>query len=169
MNETDLPAKLVPPLPGETGRSHWHVTETGLKLVEELAARGCHVATISRALGMGPDAFRSCRDRQPEVDVAYHSGLAREHDTLVGNLREAADEGNIVANIFLLKARHQYREGEALEANVSVNMHTGGVLVVPERQSMVDFIDERRNAGLIENRSEPDEVERLPGEKESRN
>ena len=76
------------------------------------------------------------RKRDIAVEEAYQRGLAREHDALLGNLRTAADEGNIVANIFLLKARHQYREGEALEANVNVSVNTGGVLVVPKRQSM---------------------------------
>ncbi|NIZ08633.1 hypothetical protein [Pseudooceanicola sp. HF7] len=137
----DLPARLVPPGSGELGRSHWHVTELGLAVVEEMAGRGCHVATIARALGMSKDAFKSCRDRQPEVDEAYHRGLAREHDQLVSNLRAAADDGNIVANIFLLKARHQYREGEALEANLNLSVNTGGVLVVPQKQSVQDFLD----------------------------
>ncbi|PHP27503.1 hypothetical protein [Limimaricola cinnabarinus] len=140
----DLPARLVPPGSGELGRSHWHVTELGLAVVEELAGRGCHVATIARALGMSKDAFKSCRDRQPEVDEAYHRGLAREHDQLVSNLRAAADDGNIVANIFLLKARHQYREGEALDANVNVNFNPGGVVVVPQRQTIEEFLEEQR-------------------------
>ncbi|WP_371037983.1 MULTISPECIES: hypothetical protein [unclassified Rhodosalinus] len=66
-NDDNLPARLVPPEPGETGRSHWRVTPLGIALVEELAGRGCHVSTIARALGMSKDAFSSCRDRQPEV------------------------------------------------------------------------------------------------------
>lgn len=164
MNDEDkLPARLVPPEPGETGRSHWRVTPLGVSLVEELAGRGVHVATIARALGMSKDAFRSCRDRQPEVDDAYHAGLAREHDALVGNLREAADEGNIVANIFLLKARHQYREGEALEANLSLSVNTGGVLVVPNKMSMEEFLEERRAAGHLPAPVRLDDVERVPG------
>lgn len=39
-----------------------------------------------------------------------------------------------------MKARHQYREGEAIEANLNVNVNTGGVLVVPERQSIEGFL-----------------------------
>ncbi len=140
MTTDNLPARLVPPLPGETGRSHWQVTPLGVELIEELASRGCHVETIARALGMGRDAFGSCRKRQPEVDDAFHRGMAREHDTLVGNLRVAADGGNIVANMFLLKTRHRYREGEALEANVNISMDTGGVLVVPPKMTMEEFL-----------------------------
>jgi hypothetical protein len=164
MSEDKLPARLVPPEPGAGGRSHWRVTELGLALVEELAGRGVHVATIARALGMSKDAFRSCRDRQPEVDDAYHAGLAREHDALVSNLREAADEGNIVANIFLLKARHQYREGEALEANLSLSVNTGGVLVVPNRMTMEEFLEAQREAGMYDSPIRPDAVKRIPGE-----
>lgn len=164
--DDNLPARLVPPEPGAGGRSHWRVTPLGLALVEELAGRGVHVATIARALGMSKDAFRSCRDRQPEVDDAYHAGLAREHDALVGNLRTAADEGNIVANIFLLKARHQYREGEALEANLNVSLDTGGVLVVPNKMSMEEFLEERRRAGELPMGPRPDTVERVPGQRD---
>lgn len=164
--DDNLPARLVPPEPGAGGRSHWRVTPLGLALVEELAGRGVHVATIARALGMSKDAFRSCRDRQPEVDDAYHAGLAREHDALVGNLRTAADEGNIVANIFLLKARHQYREGEALEANLNVSLNTGGVLVVPNKMTMEEFLEERRRAGELPVGPRPDKVERIPGQRD---
>lgn len=134
---TDLPARRVV---NDFGKSEYVVTETGLKVVGDLAARGCSVVTIARALGMGRDAFRAVRGRQPEVEDALEQGRAVEHDALVGNLRAAADEGNIVANIFLLKARHQYREGEAIEANLSVNVSTGGVLVVPAKQSVEDFL-----------------------------
>lgn len=147
MTTDNLPARLVPPLPGETGRSHWEVTPLGTQMVEELASRGCHVATIARALGMDATTFRACRTRQPEVDEAYHRGLAREHDALVGNLRTLADGGNVVANLFLLKARHGYREGEPPELNVNVN--TGGVVVVPQRQTMEEFLQEAKQDGRL--------------------
>lgn len=159
-----IPARLVPPEPGRTGRSHWRVEPEGLPIVEELAGRGCHVTTIAKVLGMSIDAFRDCRKRQPEVDDAYHAGLAREHDALVGNLREAADEGNIVANIFLLKARHQYREGVALEANLSLSVNTGGVLVVPNKMTMEEFLEAQREAGQYDSPIDPAKVKRIPGE-----
>ena len=166
MSETDLPARLVPPEPGAGGRSHWEVTPRGLEIIEELAGRGCHVATIAQVLGMHAATLREVRKRDIAVEEAYQRGLAREHDALVGNLRSAADEGNIVANIFLLKARHQYREGEAPEANVNVSVNTGGVLVVPQRQSMEEFLAEKRDEGLLEYPARPEAVERIPGHRE---
>lgn len=146
---TDHPpaARLVPPAPGEGGRSHWRVTEFGLKVVEELAARGCHVATIARALGMDASTLRAVRQRQPEVQEAYERGLAKEHDVLVSNLRVLADGGNVVANLFLLKARHGYREGNIPE-DQATGVEVGGVLVVPPRQTVAAFL-EQHGAGPI--------------------
>ena len=144
MTDDNLPARLVPPLPGETGRSHWRISPLGIQMVSELAARGCHVATIARALGMSIDAFRAARQRQPDAEEAYQTGLAREHDVLVSNLRRLADADNVVANLFLLKARHGYREGSGPEVNV--NISNAGVLVVPQKQSMEQFLADNRDA-----------------------
>lgn len=167
MTEIDnVPARLAPPLPGGGGRSHWVVTPLGVSMVEELAGRGCHVTTIAKALGMSRDGFKACRDRQPEVENAYQRGLASECDALVGNLRRAADEGNIVANIYLLKAKHSMYDQPSPHSatNVQVNLDQTGVLVVPQRQSMEDFLEEQRAAGMLVNAPRPDTVERIPGE-----
>ena len=156
----NLPARLMPPLPGETGRSHWRITPLGVEMVEELASRGCHVTTIAAALGMSRDGWMACRKRQPEVEEAYQRGLAVEHDKLVAMLHEQAAAGQYVPAMFLLKARHGYREGEAVGVNLQVN--TGGVLVVPHRQSVEDFLRDNpadaqpvRDPDLIEGRIDP--------------
>ena len=54
----------------------------------------------------------------------------------------------MVANIFLLKARHAYREGEPLEVNVSVN--AGGVLVVPADMTVEEYLARKVAAGEID-------------------
>ncbi|WP_415393712.1 hypothetical protein [Paracoccus sp. SJTW-4] len=130
------------------GKSIYRVGAKGLKIVEELAARGCNITTIARALRMSRDSFIAVRRRQPEVEEAYIRGLAVEHDALVSNLRTMADDGNLVANIFLLKSRHAYREGEPMEVNLNVS--TGGVLVVPERLSVEDYLAQKRSDGELE-------------------
>jgi hypothetical protein len=33
MTDDNLPARLVPPLPGETGRSHWRISPLGIQMV----------------------------------------------------------------------------------------------------------------------------------------
>jgi hypothetical protein len=144
-NKPELPAIRIGPGPGGQGSAKWVVTETGLKMVEDLTARGVTLITIAKVLGMDTATLRVVRQRQPEVEEAYQRGLAREQEALVGNLRRAADEGNIVANIFLLKTRHQYREGEPM--GVNLNFNAGGVLVVPEREDVQAYIERKRREG----------------------
>lgn len=144
----DLPSRKVNPGPGGQGRSHYVVGARGIKIIEELAGRGCHLTTIAKALRMSVDAFKACRARQPEVEEAYQRGLGIEHDALTGNLRKLADDGNVVANLFLLKTRHGYREGEPLE--VKVNVNTGGVLVVPADMTVEEWLAQKRAAGEID-------------------
>ena len=148
MSVDDLPSRKVNPGPGGSGRSHYVVGVRGIKIIEELSARGCHQTTIAKALRMSVDSFKACRARQPEVEEAYQRGLGTEHDALVSNLRKAANDGNVVANIFLLKARHAYREGEPLEVNVSVN--AGGVLVVPADMTVEEYLAMKAAAGEID-------------------
>ena len=73
MSSDDLPSRKVNPGPGAQGRSHFVVGARGIKIIEELSARGCHLTTIARALRMSKDAIMACRQRQPEVEEAYHT------------------------------------------------------------------------------------------------
>ena len=148
VDDDDLPVRLTGPGKGGQGRSSYKVGPRGLKIVEELSARGCSTVTIAKALRMSKDAFVACRRRQPEVEEAYQRGLAIEHDALTSNLRTMADKGNVIANLFLLKTRHGYREGEPLEVNLTVN--TGGVLVVPGKMTVEDYLESKRAEGLID-------------------
>ncbi|SEN21357.1 hypothetical protein SAMN04488003_11152 [Loktanella fryxellensis] len=141
----NLPVRLTGPGKGGVGRSSYKVGAKGLKIVEELSARGCSLTTIAKALRMNIDTLRLVRQRQPEVDEAYQRGLAVEHDALTRNLRILADDGNVVANLFLLKTRHGYREGEPLEVKVSVN--TGGVLVVPADMTVEQYLAQKAAEG----------------------
>ena len=98
----------------------YRVGKRGLKVIEELAARGVAEATMAKALRMGKDAFRAAKRRDPAVQDAIDRGRAVEHDKLVGVLHDLAMGGQYVPAIFLLKARHGYREGDAFEANVNL-------------------------------------------------
>ena len=135
MKRPELPARRVV---NQLGKSEIVVTPTGLGIVEELAAKGCSVVTIARALGIDKETFRHIRGRDPAVEEAFESGRAKEHDRLVSNLNTAAASGNVVASIFLLRARHGYQSGEGIDVNVNVN--TGGVLVVPAEMTVEQYV-----------------------------
>jgi hypothetical protein len=157
----NLPVRLTGPGKGGVGRSSYKVGAKGLKIVEELSARGCSLTTIAKALRMNIDTLRLVRQRQPEVDEAYQRGLAVEHDALTRNLRILADDGNVVANLFLLKTRHGYREGEPLEVNVSVN--TGGVLVVPADMTVEQYLAQKAAEGNMIDVTPPPRPAVYPG------
>jgi len=116
-----------------------------LQIVEELASRGCSVVTISAAIGVNKETFLHIRRRDPAVEEAFENGRAKEHDRLVANLNTAAASGNVVASIFLLRARHGYQSGEGIDVNVNVN--TGGVLVVPAEMTVEQYLEMKRAEG----------------------
>jgi hypothetical protein len=142
MKKPDLPSRRVV---NGLGKSEIVVTPTGLGIVEELAAKGCSVVTIAAALGVNKETFLHQRRRDPAVEEAFERGRAAEHDRLVANLNTAAASGNVVASIFLLRARHGYQSGEGIDVNV--NVQTGGVLVVPAEMTVEQWLERQRAEG----------------------
>lgn len=142
MKRPDLPSRRIT---NSLGKSEIVVTPTGLQIVEELAAKGCSVVTIAAALGVNKETFVHMRRRDPAVEEAFENGRAKEHDRLVANLNTAAASGNVVASIFLLRARHGYQSGEGIDVNVNVNH--GGVLVVPAEMTVEQYLDMKRAEG----------------------
>ena len=142
MKRPDLPSRRIT---NSLGKSEIVVTPTGLRIVEELAAKGCSVVTIAAAIGVNKETFVHLRRRDPAVEEAFENGRAKEHDRLVANLNTAAASGNVVASIFLLRARHGYQSGEGIDVNVNVN--TGGVLVVPAEMTVEQYLEMKRAEG----------------------
>ena len=142
MKKPDLPSRRIV---NDLGKSEIVVTPAGLQIVEELASRGCSVVTISAAIGVNKETFLHIRRRDPAVEEAFENGRAKEHDRLVANLNTAAAGGNVVASIFLLRARHGYQSGEGIDVNVNVN--TGGVLVVPAELTVEQYLAQKRTDG----------------------
>ena len=142
MKRPDLPSRRIV---NALGKSEIIVTPTGLQIVEDLAAKGCSVVTIAAALGVNKETFLHIRRRDHAVEEAFENGRAKEHDRLVANLNTAAASGNVVASIFLLRARHGYQSGEGIDVNVNVN--TGGVLVVPAEMTVEQYLEMKRAEG----------------------
>ncbi len=110
--------------PLDGGYDKVFVLPAGVALVRKLAAESYPLRSIARVLGIGLGTFQRLMDRQEEVRAALEEGRAEEERALVADLRTASTKGNIVAAIFLLKARHGYREGDALDQrpNVIINL-----------------------------------------------
>jgi hypothetical protein len=100
------------------------VTPAGLAVIEEMAALGNDQRTIAKRLGMDRKTMTDMRRRIPEVDDAFERGLAALGDELTHLLLGQARKGNVVAAIYLTKARLGWREGDAPDArpNITINL-----------------------------------------------
>ena len=92
--------------------------------IEALAADGFSIRGVAAGLGTSADTLRRWFDEQPDLQEAFERGRERERHALHNALYRAATElGNMPAAMFLLKARHGYREGDQADVanRVSIN------------------------------------------------
>jgi transposase-like protein len=93
--------------------------ENACSVIEEMAARGADIRSIAKALGCTDKVFLRWREENPELEEALKDGRAFEHDKLVGKLLDTAINGTgkeaVTCAIFLLKARHGYRENQEMQ------------------------------------------------------
>ncbi|MBM9614761.1 hypothetical protein JWJ90_10745 [Desulfobulbus rhabdoformis] len=105
------------------GRPKIMPPENAVEIIEKTASHGCSEKTIARALGVSFDTWMRFREDHPELKEAYDQARAVEHDALVGVLFEKAMKGDATAAMFLLKCRHNYRDGGVtIEDNRRVQM-----------------------------------------------
>ena len=104
--------------------------------IEALAADGFSVLGIAKHMDTSPDTFRRWLTDFPALQDAMDSGRELERHALHNMLFKAATEGgNTSAAMFLLKARHGYREGDQSEHGnrVSINFQ------LPAAMPLADF------------------------------
>lgn len=94
--------------------------------VTRLAKRGVKESDIAKGFGVSPKTFRRWKNENDEIKEALITARQIEEDALVGILYEKAMDGDRTSAIFLLKARHGYREGVAAikadNMNVQINL-----------------------------------------------
>jgi hypothetical protein len=118
-----MTAKRRPSLATRTGPKRGYVvSHRGLETVEKMARGGMETATIAAALGMSTSAFRQVMHRQVEVEQAMARGRAGLSDELMNLLLKSARKGNVVAAIFLAKARCGWREGDPPETRPNITI-----------------------------------------------
>ncbi len=103
--------------------------------IAALAATGHSVVGIARGLNTSNDTLRRWVDEYPELAEALARGREAERFALHNVLYRAAKRGNIVAAMFLLKARHGYREGDQSEAANKVSI----TFTLPSAMKAEDF------------------------------
>ncbi len=93
------------------GRPRKHLPAHGLHIIRGMAENGASEVEIAKALGMNFRTWRRLRDEDPVARDAWAEARGIEEGKLVGKLfQQAIEENNTTAAIFLLKARHGYRD-----------------------------------------------------------
>jgi hypothetical protein len=81
--------------------------------IETLAATGCSVVGIATHFNIGDELLARWLEDYPALKQAFKTGREKERHALHNALYvQAVDKGNAAAAMFLLKARHGYREGD---------------------------------------------------------
>jgi hypothetical protein len=113
---------------GTMGRPRRLIPPEAADVLERGGAAGASLVGISRALGVGADLLRAWLDEDEDLREAFARGRERERQMLHGSLVKLAQAGNVVASIFLLKARHGYREGDQSDTanRVSITFNLPG-------------------------------------------
>jgi hypothetical protein len=93
------------------GRPPMQPPANAIAIISEVASRGCAERSIAAALGVDYKTWQKWREEHPKLKEAYNNARATEHDALVNVLFEKALSGDNIAAMFLLKCRHNYRDG----------------------------------------------------------
>lgn len=124
--------------PAKTGRPPKRPPADAAERIRALSAEGHSTVAIAQQLGVGRKTLDKWRTEFPELDEAYREGVDRERYELHSGLVAKAKAGNIVAAIFLLKARHGYTEGDQSDqaGRVNVTIALPGAMTLQHFQSI---------------------------------
>jgi hypothetical protein len=122
--------EIEPPEPGHGARAggRRRVTPEGTALIESWAAAGATKTAIAAKLRIDRGTLARICERQPEVAQAIAAGGSAHEtecvDTLTAIMRSGEDDHvRARCGMFLLKARHGWREGDARDGgSVTTNV-----------------------------------------------
>jgi hypothetical protein len=100
-----------------------------------LAADGFSVIGVAHRMGVGKDAFHRWLEEYPDLKEAFDQGREQERHSLHNLLyRQAMEQGNATAAMFLLKSRHGYKEGDqsTQASRVSVTIALPGAMTLQQ-------------------------------------
>ena len=103
--------------------------------IQAAAADGFTIPGVAMTLGVNTEVLKRWFDEFPEFKQAFEFGRETERRTLHNVLYRAATEGTgkdaLIAAMFLLKARHGYKEGEPVgeqNSRVQIDIKLPGAL-----------------------------------------
>jgi len=109
------------------GRKKITLSKPDYKKISRLAERGVNETDICKALDISFPTWKRLKEEDEQAMQALQEARRKEEAELVGVLYEAATvDKNLTAAMFLLKARHGYKEGadqrQAQQLNVKISV-----------------------------------------------
>lgn len=120
------------------GRKAINPPDNAAERLCDLAADGFTVVGIAKRMGVSRDTLSRWFEDHPELQEAFDQGRETERYSLHNMLyRQAMEKGNATAAMFLLKARHGYREGDQSEhaGRINVTIALPGALTLQQFKS----------------------------------
>jgi len=99
--------------------------------IRELSSEGHSLAGIANYMGVSVDTLRRWCNEHPALKEQLDLGREKERFALTDMLFRKAMAGDTIAAMFLLKARHGYKEGEQHDATggrVNITFNLPGAL-----------------------------------------
>lgn len=117
-------------------------------IILETAATGATKKGVAQALGTSFETFDRWLTENADLREAFEKGREKERATLHNVLYTTATTGSgkekLIAAMFLLKARHGYREGEQEQQGNRVNV----TFNIPGAMKPTEFVQEVANARI---------------------
>lgn len=104
-------------------RPPFEITEEVIKKAESLAANGLTKEEIADCLGISYQTLNEKTKMFPELLEAIRCGKSKGIGMMANNLVRLAKGGNAAANIFWLKARAKWKEGDEENAEAITRMN----------------------------------------------
>lgn len=132
--------RLVPAAGSVGGQPRKEPPADAAHHIRAFAADGFSIVGVAEKFGIERKTLERWLSDFPELREAFDRGREKERHTLHNRLYRIAmesddDKAASIAAMFLLKARHSYREGDQLESN-RVNV----VINLPAPRNMSEFI-----------------------------
>ncbi|NBC05543.1 MAG: hypothetical protein GVY20_17810 [Bacteroidetes bacterium] len=128
------------------GRKKIKLKKQDYSKIRRLAKRGVKETDICKALGISFPTWARLKEEDEKAIEVFEEARKVEEDMLVGVLYDAAvNDKNLTAAMFLLKARHGYKEGaEQVNANqVNVKIQMPGAMDSNEYKKLVEVQNDK--------------------------
>lgn len=129
------------------------------KKIQEWSAIGYSKRAIATRLGCAFETLQRWMEEDSELQEAFQAGREKEHHALFNALfTQATTKANTTAAIFLLKARHGYREGDQSDqANkVQINFQLPGAMPMAQFKGALEATVGRKGKGAKDKGTDAD-------------